>query len=228
MRSILSILVFFIFFGLNAQKSNQILSRWHANNRIEESDYQYIRKASLYYFISNDNDNIYINLKTSDKNIQERILKEGLVVWINMDDKDQGKMGIRYPIGSDNQNSKRRGETVEKNPDYDTTSVLSMANTIELLGFISEQERRFPSENPNTFNGSVKYEKGVLYYKLVMPIAKLPIRNSRQGNGAMPFTLGFEYGFIPQMQSSSNRYGGSHGGPAGLSWINHIKLAVSR
>jgi len=228
MRSILSILVFFIFFGLNAQKSNQILSRWHANNRIEESDYQYIRKASLYYFISNDNDNIYINLKTSDKNIQERILKEGLVVWINMDDKDQGKMGIRYPIGSDNQNSKRRGETVEKNPDYDTTSVLSMANTIELLGFISEQERRFPSENPNTFNGSVKYEKGVLYYKLVMPIAKLPIRNSRQGNGAMPFTLGIEYGFIPQMQSSSNRSGGSHGGSADLSWINHIKLAVSR
>ncbi len=228
MRTVLSILSCFIFFGLSAQKGNLILSRWHTNNKIEDSDYQLIKKAGLYYFLSNDNDNIYVNLKTSDRTIQEKILKEGLVIWINMDDKDLGKMGIRYPIGSENQNSQRRGQRTEKNAGADTTSVLSMANTIELLGFISEQERRFPSENADTFNGSVKYVQGNLYYRLVMPIGKLPIRNSRQGSGAMPFTLGFEYGFIPQMQSSSKSSGGSHGGSADLHWINHIKLATSR
>jgi hypothetical protein len=228
MRSTIAILTFFIFFGLNAQKGNLMLSRWHVSDKIEDSDYQLIKKVRLYYFISNDNDNIYIRLKTSERDIQERILKEGLTVWINMDDKDQAKMGVRYPIGSQNQNSNKRRNNSENNAGSDTISVLSMANTIELIGFISEQQRRFPAQNPDNFNGSVKYENGILYCRIVMPAAKLPIRNSRQGNGAMPFALGFEYGFIPQMQSSSNSSAGSHGGSADLNWINHIKLATSR
>jgi hypothetical protein len=227
MRTVVSILASFIFFGLNAQKGNLIVSRWHAGDKIEDSDYQLIKKARLYYFVSNDNDNIYIRLKTSERVVQEKILKQGLTVWINMDDKNQAKMGIRYPIGSENQNSNKRRDK-SNNADSDTLSVLSMANTIELVGFISEQERRFPAQNPDNFNGSVKYEQGIFYYKMVMPIAKLPIRNSRQGNGAMPFTLGFEYGFIPQMQSSSNSSTGSRGGSADLNWINHVKLATSR
>jgi hypothetical protein len=227
MRSTISILAFFIFIGLNAQKGNIILSRWHASDKIEDSDFQLIKKARLYYFISNDNDNVYLTLKTSDMGIQEKILKEGLTVWINMDDKDNAKMGIRYPIGSQNQNSNKRRDKSNA-ADSDTMSVLSMANTIELIGFITEQERRFPARNPDNFNGSVKYESGIFYYRMVMPAVKLPIRNSSQGNGAMPFTLGFEYGFIPQMQSSSNSSPGSHGGSADLNWINHIKLATSR
>ena len=228
MRSAISILAFFIFIGLNAQKGNLQLSRWHTGNKLEDSDYQFIKRAGLYYFISNDNKNIFLNLKTSERAIQEKILKDGLTVWINMDDKNVGKMGVRFPIGSQNQNSGKRKDRSGNNSNPDTTSVLSMANTIELIGFISEQERRFPAENPDNFNGSVKYENGTLYYRLVMPIAKLPIRNSRQGDGAMPFTMGFEYGYIPQMQSSSNPSAGSHGGSADLNWINHIKLATSR
>lgn len=228
MRTALSFLAFFVFFSLNAQKGGLILSRWHASDKIENSDYQLIKKASLYYFISNDNDNIYLNLRTSDNAVQERIFKEGLTVWINMDDKDQAKMGIRFPIGSQNQNSYIGRGKSGNNAESDTMSVISMANTIELIGFISEHERRFPAQNPDNFNGSVKYEKGLFYYRMLMPTAKLPIRNSRQGNGAMPFTLGFEYGFIPQMQSSPSPSARSHGGSADLNWINHIKLATSR
>jgi hypothetical protein len=227
MRTVLSFLVFFVFISLNAQKG-LILSRWHASDKVEDSDYQLIRKAGLYYFISNDNDNVYLELRTSDKAVQERIFKEGLTIWINMDDKDQAKMGIRFPLGSQNQNvSKRRGNS-GNSAEPDTMSMISMANTIELIGFISEQARRFPAQNPDNFNGYVKFERGLFYYRMVMPIAKLPIRNSRQGNGAMPFSLGFEYGFIPQMQSSSNPSAGSHGGSADLYWINHVKLATSR
>lgn len=228
MKSTISILALFIFFSLNAQKGNLIQSRWHTNDKIEDSDYQLLKKAGFYYFISNDNDNIYISLKTSERLVQEKILKEGLTVWLNMDDKDNAKMGIIYPIGSDNQNINKRRDKSENNAGSDTMSVLSMANTIELIGFISEQERRFPAQNPDNFNGSVKYEKGILYYRMVMPIAKLPIRNSRQGTGAMPFTFGFEYGFIPLMQSSSNSSPGSHTRSADLTWLNHIKLSTSR
>ena len=57
---------------------------------------------------------------------------------------------------------------------------VAMANTIELIGFISEQERHFPAANADNFNGMVKFDdSGKLFYRLVMPIAKLPVRNSK-------------------------------------------------
>jgi hypothetical protein len=40
---------------------------------------------------------------------------------------------------------------------------------------------------------------------MIMPIIRLPIRNSREGNGAMPFSLGIEYGFSSDSgQASEN------------------------
>lgn len=246
MKSFILILLFFICAGLNAQKGNLTLSRWHLNDKVETSDFHLIKKSRLYYFISNDNDNIYIDLKVDDQGVQSRILKEGLTIWINMDDRPLKKMGVRYPTGS-------HGATL-----------LSLANTIELIGFTNERERHFPSENADNFRGSVKYdEEGTLYYKMVMPIAKLPVRNSKDGNGAMPFTLGIEYGENLNPSSSSayasggtresatgssgsggRRPGKVRGTPAGsmgrnsaipqaavgseLYWIKNVKLATSK
>src|SRR5664279_6415507 len=97
MKSTISILALFIFFSLNAQKGNLIQSRWHTNDKIEDSDYQLLKKAGFYFFISNDNDNIFISLKTSERVVQEKILKKGLTVWLNMDDKDLSLIHISEP-----------------------------------------------------------------------------------------------------------------------------------
>jgi hypothetical protein len=228
MKTSIFILSLLICTGLNAQKGSLNQSRWHLKDEVQASDYQPINKAKLYCFLSNDNDNIYIDIKIADAGVQNRILKEGLTIWINMDSKSAKKMGVRYPIGSQNPVGRNKPDYAENttNQDRSLVSPLSLANTIELIGFINEEVRHFPSQNSDNFRGSVKYDKeGILYYKMVMPIAKLPVRNSKQGNGAMPFAIGIEYGSSTSVNKSGNQMspppsssfssGGSRGGVSG-------------
>ena len=227
--------------GLNAQRRNLNLSRWHLNDKIESSDYLPVGKSGLYCLISNDNDNVYIDMKVEDRKIQNRILTEGLTIWINMDGREEKKMGIRFPLGSRNQPGRKKTEHGENSPSRaeSVENLLSMANTIEILGFISEQQRRFPSENHDSFRGSVKMEEGgKLYYKLIIPLAKLPMRNSRGSHGAMPFILGIEYGSLPATNKSGVNRGPApssifHSGSSGkggseLIWIKDVRLATSK
>jgi hypothetical protein len=221
LKSFIFILFFFISLELDAQKGDFNLCKWHSGDKIADSEYQLVRKPGMYCFLSNDEDNFYIDIRVEDVPTQNRILKEGLTVWIDMDGNLVRKMGVRFPLGS------------EDNP---TTS---MANTIELIGFITEQERRFPSSNADNFNGLVKFDdEGKLFYRLVMPISKLPVRNSKAGKGAMPLFLGFEYGYSAalrrsgeisrQPKSSKAKSENKSVKESGLFWIKNIKLAASK
>lgn len=226
MKLIYTILLFFGCLYVNAQKGVLIQSRWQSGNKISESDYQLIPRSGLNYIISNDRDNVYIDIKVQDQTIQEKILNNGLTVWINMDDKPRRSLGIRYPMGALNPVTSRKGAPEENKINSDNTSagLLSMANTIEIIGFISEPERHFPAENFDSFRGSVKIEKkGILYYKMVLPLSKLPVRNSKDGNGAMPFTIGFEFGFVPRtnLPENNNKPGSDS------YWLSHVRLATS-
>lgn len=241
MKSYFLIISILLSGGLNAQKRNLNLSSWHQSDKIESSYYMPAGKSGLYCFISNDNDNVYIDMKVENRKIQKRILTEGLTIWINMDAREEKKMGIRFPLGSRNQAGRKKAEH-EENTTARAESIenlLTMANTIEILGFISEQQRRFPAENRDSFRGSVKLDEGGnLYYKLIMPVAKLPLRNSRDSHGAMPFILGIEYGSLPVTNKSEvNRgpvpssifHSGSSGkGGSELIWIKDVRLATSK
>jgi len=217
------------------------MSSWHLSEKIESSDFMPVGKSGFYCLISNDIDNVYIDIKVEDRKIQNRILTEGLTIWLNMDGREEKKMGIRFPLGSQNQPGRKKTEHEESTQTRAESieNLLSMANTIEILGFISEQQRRFPSENRDSFRGSVKLEEGgKLYYKLIMPVAKLPLRNARDGHGAMPFILGIEYGSLPVTNKSGVNRGpapssifhpgsSGRGGPE-LIWIKDVRLATSK
>jgi hypothetical protein len=71
-----------------------------------------------------------------------------------------------------------------------------------------------------------------------MPVAKLPVRNSKNGHSAMPFNLGIEYGSLPLANQPGVNRGPaptsifhskpSGGGTTELCWINDVKLATSK
>jgi hypothetical protein len=217
MKSSLFILSLIFCSALYSQKAGTNLSKWHNINKTEAPDYNPIKSTGLSYSLSNDNDNIYLDLRVADAKEQNMILRYGLVIWINMDGKTDKKMGVRYPVGSRN-NTARRGSSdpeSERMQQAVPGNPLTMANTIELIGFINETQRRFPSENPDNFRGSVKFDaSGALVYNMMMPLAKLPVRNTKKGTGSVPFTLGIEYGFSSETdkpvdkaeQSSSSSY----------------------
>jgi hypothetical protein len=198
MKSSLLILSLIFCSALSGQKGNSNICRWHSNAGTTMADYNTIKRTGLSYSLSNDNDNIYLDIKVADAEEQNMILRNGLVIWINMDGKKDRKLGVRYPVGSrnitthrgdDSQSGDRAQQALRGNP-------LTMANTIELIGFINETQRRFPSENPDNFRASVKFDaEGALVYNMLMPLVKLPLRNTKNGSGSVPFTLGIEYGF---------------------------------
>jgi len=211
--------------NLNAQKGKLFLSIWNEDGntelKIPSDKYFYYGKGKLYYFLSNDNNNIYVDLKIEDDGVKNRILKQGLTVWINMDSKLTKKMGIRFPVGSQNSGGQNNLNLpyYNLNTDGSLVTLLSLANTIELIGFTNEEARRFPAYNADSFRGSVQCDnEGTLHYKMLLPIAKLPVRNSKDRDGAMPFTFGIEYG--PAKAQT--------GFPPVLLWIKNIKLATDK
>jgi hypothetical protein len=211
--------------NLNAQKNKLFLSTWKENRTddvsIPSDAYSNYKKGRLYYFLSNDNMNIYIDMNIEDAQVQNRILKEGLTVWISMDNKSSRKLGVRFPVGSQNAGGRIKPNMpdVKINADEGLATPLSLAGTIELIGFTNEEARRFPADNYDNFRGAVNIDKdGTLHYKMLMPIAKLPVRNSKGGDGAMPFTLGIEYGSTT----------GQSSGAAVILWIKNIKLATDK
>lgn len=221
MKSSLLILCFVVCTALNAQNGKTNLSKWHKEDKLDLSDFKQIKRTGLYYTLSNDNDNLYIDLIIQERKDQNSILNNGLILWINMEEKAVRKMGIRYPMGSQNQGIRNKSFQADREiaSKDNAVNTLSMANTIEILGFIGERERHFPSDNNDNFRGWIKFdETGRLHYRMIMPIVRLPIRNSREGNGAMPFSLGIEYGFssdsrqISENKNPSQSYDYKSGG----------------
>jgi hypothetical protein len=216
---------FFFCVNLNAQNGKLFLSIWNKNGNAElnvpSDEYSYLKKGKLYYFISNDNVNIYFDMKIEDPEAQTRILKQGFTIWVNMDNKLTKKMGIRFTTGSQNSEGRNKPNIPDNNliTDVSPVGLLSLASTIELIGFKSEEARRFPADNSDNFRVTVRYSnEGILHFRMTMPIAKLPIRNSKDGDGAMPFTFGIEYG--PTIAQPSF--------PPVLLWIKNIKLATDK
>ncbi len=202
MKTITVLLLFLLCINLNAQKGKLYLSSWNPGGETDPAGYSYDKKSKLFYQMSNDENNIYIGIRVEDSGVQGRILKQGLTVWVNMNNKSVKNTGIRFPIGSQYSGSRGRQDMPGSslNPDGTLITPLSLANTIELVGFTGEEARRFPAVNSNTFSGSVKYnEEGILFYKMKIPIEKLPVRNSKDGEGAAPFTIGIEYGAPPSI-----------------------------
>jgi len=186
--------------NLNAQKSKMVKSIWQ-ENADENPDtsfieYSFHQKGRIYYFLSNNNEYVWFLMKTSDPSFQNMILKSGMTLWIDMDNKEGKKLGVRYPLGSLNSSPKTAALPDEKSiSNTNPEDIIAQANTIELIGFIGEEARRFPSDNYDNFRGVVNFDaNGTLHYLIRMPAIKLPLRNSKDGVGAMPFSLGVQFG----------------------------------
>lgn len=214
MRLIVLFLTMFVCLDLIAQKENFFASKWRNNPdqdlQVALQEYSSAKKGKVLYYLSNDEANVYVDMKIIETLEQNRILRIGLTVWLDMDGKTRKTMGIRYPIGS--QYSRGRGQGGVGTA-RTTVSPLSQANTIELIGFKDVEATRLASDNPDNIRGSVKYDQeGNLLYKLVMPLSKLPLKNNAPGQGLMPFSIGIEYGAPPTFTGQGGPGGGAGAG----------------
>jgi len=232
MKKIVTIIALLLGIHLYAQKGNESLCRWHAEGSDEMSipadNYQFFKKGNFYYYLANDNQDLYLDLKIEDSGVQYKVLQEGMNVWINPDGKSTKKTGFRFPIGA---KSSKPAMMRDPGNNVNPESPIAMAHTIELIGLSDSKSRMVPADGSEKYQGSVKYSKeGDLYYCLRIPLSEINSESDRSGKEKPELCIGIEYGAppaagnpqrrqAPQAQqssdnfaSSSGRGGGSRGG----------------
>ncbi len=125
------------------------------------SDYTCMKKGNFCYFILIIRF-VYLYLKFEDQNLQNNILLEGLTLWVDMDNKDYKKLGIKFPVGIKSSAEQKNPFRNSMNSDF-ILSPLESANTIELIGFVHENMRRFPAKMQRPLVAQSKLEMTVLY-----------------------------------------------------------------
>jgi hypothetical protein len=228
MKLVILISAFVLCLNLNAQKEQNFVCKWRDNSSGQilpsTGDYVSARKETLFYCLSNDDKNMYVDIRFTESIDQSKVLQMGMVLWINTDGKSRKKTGVRYPIGA--KFSKPGRGRSESQQVLKAETPLTLANTIELTGFKNVVPNRFPSNNSDNFRGSIKYDsEGNLLYSMTLPLDKLPEGGNRSDGKVSLMNIAIEYGAPPQIDSQSNRQsdtsspssesGGSGGGRRG-------------
>jgi hypothetical protein len=215
MKLFIAISAFVVCLDSSAQKDQVLACKWLDNSSGTASplasDYVSARKETFFYCFSNDDKNMYVDIKITESIEQSKVLQMGLILWVNTDGKSRKITGIRYPIGAKNLRTIRgRGEAQSI---LNQETPLSLANTIELIGFKDIGPNRIPSNNTDNFRGWVKYDNdGNLLYSMTIPLAKLPAGTKSSNGKASLMNIAIEYGAPPQMGNSQSGFSGSSGG----------------
>jgi hypothetical protein len=162
----------------------------------------------VFYILSNDDTNLYINIRIPEGISQMKIIRFGLTIWIDADAKMHQSLGIKFPVGVTREQwaADRKRELTED--DKQLELVIEIQN-IELIGFQGEGSRMIiPSDKQNNINGKIDFDiNRNLIYKLIIPITKITTVKALKADGV--FSIGFESGHddIDKNQESKSEKG---------------------
>ena len=206
-NSIISGILTFITFLLtistiNAQKIGAYECKWHAVISADDEEglinqMQFNEKSQFLFLISNDEENLYVDLIQADKASVQKIMRFGLTIWFNPEGKRKKGMGIQFPVTQeeDGEPSFKR----EKGGDRKEMMMAMMARKNQemvLVGFGGKGEQKVIDPRiDSSFHGKVEMmEGGRIHVSLVLPLEKLGRSNIETINN--PFSVGFETGYL--------------------------------
>ena len=212
----------------SSQKVTQSL--WHDQQYEKEiaGKLKYDTQSGLMYGISNDSENLYVDLRVSDRVLQRKIFSLGLTVWIDTTSRKQESLGVTFPIGMRTamagsqrpQLEEQPGETQGRqipNRRGNNERMVAATQKIKLTGFEGMDEITNTNEAiPGVFSGKIERDAmNIMQYTLVIPFERLPRLNSKT------FTLGIKTGNFDmadmaamreRMMAQGGRRPGGYGG----------------
>jgi hypothetical protein len=220
--------------GIYAAENKSYQCSWHEKNvdlfQAKFKEFKYSEKGMFYYYISNDQNNVYINLRIFDDNIKNLILRSGLTIWINTDGKKDTRLGIKFPAGHRDMRNDKPSGSLEKYPpqkDRDKAGDQNISrkinessenaiNSLLLIGFDSSGPILISTSEEGNFRGAIYSGKdNYLNYELVLPFSKLPSinQNPKKKKQSLVLGLSHEYAKSSAMQGGGMPgYKGMHGG----------------
>ncbi|MHB9030295.1 MAG: hypothetical protein ACYC9O_16135 [Candidatus Latescibacterota bacterium] len=140
----------------------------------------YLDEPSMFIGFRNDEENVYILVKTVDSRSQMKVMRLGLTVHIEPADHPEKTWGVRFPVGLKNHGIPLHGAAGPGNPTpEERASMHEMLGRLELLG--PEAGRRVetaPQQPVGTDYGiraAIRDTSEVIVYEL-----KFPLRGSEQ------------------------------------------------
>ncbi|HLN21809.1 MAG TPA: hypothetical protein VK213_12010 [Bacteroidales bacterium] len=241
MKAFTVVLSLFITSMVFSQKGSYSCQWRSSEEKVTLPALQYSEKGKFQYQLSNDNANLFVDLKITDKNVQRQILTSGLTLWISPDGKKVKKSGVRYPA----QQPPQGQDAAKMQGPPRGRPAPAQANTMELIG-LGNNDGFITVPGDKGFSAIIKQElDGVMIYDVKLPLAEITSPGSSLEPGAL--AVGFEYkgfsgpatgGARPsggggRMPSGSARPGPQPGGPQGtppaetktLFWLTDINLA---
>jgi hypothetical protein len=188
-------------------------SYWHDENFTKSiaGKLKYDEESGFMYAVSNDKENLYIDIRVSDKTVQRKILSMGMTVWIDTTGKKQETMGVTFPIGMRTAMAGRRQERSQSqeaeqvrrpsNRQQSGSMIKAATSKIKLTGFVDINELNNSNEViPGVISGKLERDAmNILQYTLVIPFERIPtIKNKK-------FSIGIKTGFIDMSDMAAMR-----------------------
>jgi len=190
------------------------------NSKDEISDLRYYNKENkILYDVYDDENNIYVNIKTSNYYSQVKILEMGFTLWIDQKAKKKKDKGIVFPQKQEfkrNQQNRSLNNTDSFNREEQrieqlrTQFQLSIKNIV-LIGMDGENSKRvFNTELENSdIISTITFDTfNRLNYLAIIPKSKI-FTDGKYNNNT--FSIGIESGFM-EMNSNKGSSGGKSGG----------------
>jgi hypothetical protein len=168
--------------------------------------------GGMQYAVTNDNDNIYVSLHTSDDGTQNKILKAGVDIYIDPTGGDDKTMDISFPLkGSANQaNEFPQNSTSKDRKDNVKTKqeMVMLSNTFNVSGFTTMENRLYDIKDSSNIRVALKIDDaGNMGYEAIIPIKDvlgIPMTATEAGQ---KITVGVVINALPQNHKSGQGIG---------------------
>jgi hypothetical protein len=131
----------------------------------------YDKEFDIVYSIRNDDDYVYLFLKTQDRTTQMQIMRAGFTIWFDADGGNDHSFGIRYPLA-------RQGARSEFHPESDDEQIHSDLEQalleLEIVGAQKENVQRFSTLDVPGIRVKIGRSQEALVYELRVPLRKTP------------------------------------------------------
>lgn len=213
------------------------------DGRIDNPSQSWIQdqKEGIDYRLSNDHNNLYIEIKIHNRSAVRKIFAFGFTVWVDPNAKGRNEMGIKYPVGSF-KNRKARTPGQRPNPENsnyrqhrlgEQNQQMGPENRAQILQQRRDRVNRTLKEEQikGTLKGFDKYgfensffgaggiealaqmnDKEDLVYEAAIPLKSIFKNPGKYLKNQIPFSVVFETGYLEQDMSRMQRGGGMAGG----------------
>jgi hypothetical protein len=166
-------------------------------------------KANIQYAFSNDSNNLYISVKTSERVVQMKILSGGLITWIDTNAKKGTDIGIAFPLKGantegfkmpkgQNNNTYAPGKPGASDISEMMNNMVARSGIMQLIGF-PECPGQLLIREQNSCGievGLLYNEFGELVYEASIPLKYLTVASP----GRSVIAVGFEIAELQRPQ----------------------------